>query len=79
MQRVRQRRDWAEGREVVPVEEDLGTSPRIDQKENTDSGLQPTVEAMASTLVAMASTLVAMASTLVAMASNLINSDGLQP
>ncbi|CAK8996614.1 ARL2_Bind_BART domain-containing protein [Durusdinium trenchii] len=24
MQRVRQRRDWAEGREVVPVEEDLG-------------------------------------------------------
>lgn len=24
MQRVRQRRDWAEGREVVPVEDDVG-------------------------------------------------------
>ena len=36
MQRVRQRRDWAEGREVVPVEDDdighgaIGSSgPRI--------------------------------------------------
>ena len=24
MQRVRQRRDWAEGREVVPVDDDIG-------------------------------------------------------
>ena len=28
MQRVRQRRDWAEGREVVPVEDDVGHGSR---------------------------------------------------
>lgn len=33
MQRVRQRRDWAEGREVVPVEDDdIGTMPKRPQR-----------------------------------------------